>query len=266
MTPQQDEHIGSSTLRRLRAGEALAPRPAIDAHAAACAECRARIKRARRRAAPLRAGDLVRSLRGGRRARGAPAREAQARAARAEQLDARRAGDARPAWSRWSRASPLPGRRSNAAATRHQGRRRASSCASPAANGPARSRASTRPRRCARGERVRIGYQPGAHRYLLALSDRRARRRDAAVPRAGPSLARARRRGEATALPARQLGAGPATGVERIIVVLSDQPIDVDDARSAPRAPPTTKRAATSRACPAWTCRASSSSRTFAKP
>src|SRR3954468_14244680 len=40
-----DEHIGDLTLRRRRAGEALGPDgPAIDAHATACAECRARIR------------------------------------------------------------------------------------------------------------------------------------------------------------------------------------------------------------------------------
>src|SRR6516225_5176419 len=39
------EHIGELTLRRRRAGEALGPDgPAIEAHAASCAECRARAR------------------------------------------------------------------------------------------------------------------------------------------------------------------------------------------------------------------------------
>ena len=39
------EHIGDLMLRRRRAGEALGPDgPAIEAHAASCAECRARAR------------------------------------------------------------------------------------------------------------------------------------------------------------------------------------------------------------------------------
>src|SRR5438552_16616950 len=42
---QEQEHIGELTLRRRRAGEALGPdAAAIDAHAASCADCRARIR------------------------------------------------------------------------------------------------------------------------------------------------------------------------------------------------------------------------------
>src|SRR2546423_6588968 len=40
-----NEHIGELTLRRRRAGEALGPdAAAIDAHATACADCRARLR------------------------------------------------------------------------------------------------------------------------------------------------------------------------------------------------------------------------------
>ncbi|MEA2696111.1 MAG: hypothetical protein QOI66_382, partial [Myxococcales bacterium] len=40
-----EAHIGDLKLRRLRAGEALGPEAsAITAHAAACAQCRGRIK------------------------------------------------------------------------------------------------------------------------------------------------------------------------------------------------------------------------------
>src|SRR5262245_11448544 len=42
---QNEEHIGELTLRRRRAGEALGPdTAAIDAHAASCPDCRARIR------------------------------------------------------------------------------------------------------------------------------------------------------------------------------------------------------------------------------
>ena len=45
LAQQKDEHIGELTLRRRRAGEALGPDgPAIEAHATACADCRARIR------------------------------------------------------------------------------------------------------------------------------------------------------------------------------------------------------------------------------
>src|SRR5881394_1631591 len=45
LAQEKDQHIGELTLRRRRAGEALGPdAAAIDAHAAACADCRARLR------------------------------------------------------------------------------------------------------------------------------------------------------------------------------------------------------------------------------
>ncbi len=56
-----------------------------------------------------------------------------------------------------------------AAGQRHQGRR-GHHRARRRGDGAAHARRSTRPRPLAPGERVRIGYQPGGHRYLLSLS------------------------------------------------------------------------------------------------
>src|SRR5689334_5117693 len=45
LAQQKDEHIGELTLRRRRAGEPLgADGPAIEAHATSCVDCRARIR------------------------------------------------------------------------------------------------------------------------------------------------------------------------------------------------------------------------------
>src|SRR6187549_2288919 len=45
LAQQKNEHIGELTLRRRRAGEALGPDgPAIEAHATSCADCRARMR------------------------------------------------------------------------------------------------------------------------------------------------------------------------------------------------------------------------------
>ena len=115
----------------------------------------------------------------------------------------------------------------------------------------------------ARGERLRIGYQSGGHRYLLSLSIDDRGEVTPLYPERGRSLRVPRRRASATRFLPDSLEL-TGKGTERIIVVLSDQPIDVEAAR-APRAPPTSARAATSRACPSWTCPANSSSRTFAQ-
>src|SRR5881394_3292019 len=45
LAQEKDQHIGELTLRRRRAGEALGPdAAAIEAHATACADCRARLR------------------------------------------------------------------------------------------------------------------------------------------------------------------------------------------------------------------------------
>ena len=86
----------------------------------------------------------------------------------------------------------------------------------------------------AAGERLRIGYQPGGHRYLLALSIDARGEVTPLYPEQGPSLPVADGPAEATRyLPdSLELTGG---GVERIFVVLSDAPVDMDVARRAAR-------------------------------
>jgi hypothetical protein len=85
------------------------------------------------------------------------------------------------------------------------------------------------------GERLRIGYQTGGHRYLLALSIDERGEVTPLYPEQGPSLIVPA--GVATAthfLPDSLELTG--TGLERIVVVLSDLPVDVQVARQAARA------------------------------
>jgi len=87
----------------------------------------------------------------------------------------------------------------------------------------------------ARGERLRIGYTAGDHRYLIALTIDDHGVVQALSPEQGRSLALSD--GAATAT--RYLPGSwelDGAGVERIIVVLSDQPIDVATAIRAARA------------------------------
>ena len=120
----EDEHIGELALRRRRAGEALgAGRPGDRGARDGVRRLPGAHPRARRRAAPVRAGDLVRSLRGRRRAGGAQREQAQAAARRsAERLGGADAGDG-GVRGRDGHVRPAPGR-ARRPATRIEGRRR----------------------------------------------------------------------------------------------------------------------------------------------
>ena len=85
------------------------------------------------------------------------------------------------------------------------------------------------------GERLRIGYQPGGHRYLLSLSIDQHGEVTPLYPEQGRSLALSDGPAEATRYLPDSLELTGA-GLERIFVVLSDAPIDVDSARSAAKA------------------------------
>jgi len=87
----------------------------------------------------------------------------------------------------------------------------------------------------AAGERLRIGYQPGGHRYLLSLSIDQRGEVTPLYPEQGPSLPVAGGAAEATRYLPDSLELTGA-GLERIFVVLSDEPIQVEDARRAARA------------------------------
>jgi hypothetical protein len=88
------------------------------------------------------------------------------------------------------------------------------------------------PEALARGERVRIGYEPGRHRYLLSLSIDDHGQVTPLYPESGRSLPVAK--GAAGAL--RYLPDSvefTESGSERLVVILSDQPVEVETARRA---------------------------------
>jgi hypothetical protein len=84
------------------------------------------------------------------------------------------------------------------------------------------------------GERLRIGYQSGGHRYLLSLSIDEHGEVTPLYPEQGASLTVPAGIASATHFLPDSLELTGA-GLERIVVVLSDQPVDVQVARQAAR-------------------------------
>jgi hypothetical protein len=214
-------HIGELDLRRRRAGEALgAEGPIIEAHASACAECKARIRalddEQRRFEAAISFDRFAAGVE--RAARGAPAavrRRAPIRSWMVVPTLAMAAAVAVVVTFRGpsTRVHP-PGYdgikggagmivRVAGAAGQRTARVDAVEALSP-------------------GERLRIGYQTGGHRYLLSLSIGASLTVPAGVPSATHFLPDSL---ELT-----------GAGLERIIVLLSDQPVDMQAARQAARA------------------------------
>jgi len=87
----------------------------------------------------------------------------------------------------------------------------------------------------AAGERLRIGYNPGGHAYFLSLSIDDQGQVTPLYPERGASLSVPDGAPGATRYLPDSLELTGA-GLERIVVVLSDRPIDVDSARRAARA------------------------------
>jgi hypothetical protein len=228
-----DEHIGELTLRRRRAGEALGPDgPAIDAHATSCPDCRARV-----RALDDEQRRFEQEISFDRFAAGVE------RAARG----ASKAKARRPMVNAW--LMPMMAMaacvalmltfapRSNMTEPVRSNRIKGGAGITvrvAGVDGQRNARVdSTEP--LARGERLRIGYQPGSHRYLIALTIDEHGVVQALSPEQGASVTLPDGTPSATRyLPdSWELEGG---GAERIIVVLSDQPVDVETARRAARA------------------------------
>jgi hypothetical protein len=89
--------------------------------------------------------------------------------------------------------------------------------------------------RLAPGERLRVGYQPEGHRYILSLSIDDKGNVTPLYPERGASLAVPDGAPSATRYLSDALELTGA-GLERIVVVLSDKPIDVGAAARAARA------------------------------
>jgi hypothetical protein len=234
-----DEHIGELTLRRRRAGEALGPDgPAIDAHAMTCPDCRARIRaledEQRRFEHEISfdrfAAGVERAARGASKNKPKPMRRRPIMSsawvapmlAMAACVVAMITFVPRPHMTEPQRT-----------ATRLKGGA-GITVRVAGVEGQRNARVdSTEP--LARGERLRIGYQAGSHRYLIALTIDEHGVVQALSPEQGKSLALPDADGSATRyLPDSWELDG--AGLERIIVVLSDQPIDVATAARAARA------------------------------
>jgi hypothetical protein len=232
-----DEHIGELTLRRRRAGEALGPDgPAIDAHATTCADCRARIRalddEQRRFEQEISfdrfAAGVERAARGASKAKSMKRRPIISSAWVAPMLAMAACMVAMVTFL--PRPIVTAPQRS---ATRGKGGA-GINVRVAGVDGQRNARVdSAEP--LARGERLRIGYQAGNHRYLIALTVDEHGVVQALSPEQGASVTLP----DGTPSATRYLPDSwelDGTGVERIIVVLSDQPIDVDSARRAARA------------------------------
>jgi len=229
-----EPHVKEMALRRLWAGELAAPeKPAIEAHTAACARCRARLKEIgdeqRRFEQEISfdrfAAGVERAARG--------ASKAKARRPNRTTLNNWIAPMLAMAACVVAMVTFVPRPVMQRPATRTKGG--AGIIVRVAGvDGQRNARVdSTEP--LARGERLRIGYQPGTHRYLLALTIDDRGVVQALSPEQGRSLTVPDGADKATRyLPGSWELDG--SGVERIIVVLSDQPIDVATAIRAARA------------------------------
>jgi|SRR6187551_529347 len=223
-------HIAELTLRRRRAGEALgADAPAIEEHATSCADCRARIRALddeqrrfeddisfdRFSAGVERAARSARPARRAVRARVWMSSMAGMAAAAAALLVFVTAPDKPGPTTRSKGGSGIIVR---VAGT--DGQRTADVDATEA---------------LARGERLRIGYQSGGHKYLLSLSIDDRGEVTPLYPERGPSLQVPDGSQTATRFLPDSLEL-TGKGTERIVVVLSDDPIDAEVARRAARA------------------------------
>jgi hypothetical protein len=235
-------HIGELERRRHRAGESLGEAgPAIAEHAGACAECKARLRglddEQRRFEGAISfdrfAAGVERAARG---PRVAPRRRPPARVwalptlalaaavavvvtfhGRAPEVGVGAPGHRvpPPGWDGIKGGAGMTVRIAGTA-----GQRTAQTDATEA---------------LAPGERLRLGYQSGGHRYLLSLSIDQHGEVTPLYPEQGSSLTVPAAIPNATHFLPDSVELTGA-GLERIIVVLSDQPISVEAARAAARA------------------------------
>ena len=229
-------HIGELELRRRRAGETLgADGPAIEAHASTCAECKARIRalddEQRRFEAAISfdrfAAGVERAARGPR----VVPRRAAIRSWMVVPTLAMAAAVAvvvtfhGPSRGPWPRVHP-PG---------YDGIKGGAGMLVRVAGAAGQRTArfdATEP--LSSGERLRIGYQTGGHRYLLSLSIDEHGEVTPLYPEQGASLTVPAGVPSATHFLPDSIELTGA-GLERIVVVLSDQPVDMQVARQAAR-------------------------------
>jgi hypothetical protein len=231
-------HIGELELRRFRAGEALGAAGAtIEAHAAGCAECKARLRalddEQRRFEAAISYDRFAAGVE--RAARGAPAiarRRAPIRTWMVVPTLAMAAAVAVIVTFR----GPLQGPGTRVHPPGYDGIKGGAGMIVRVAGAAGQRTArldTVEP--LAAGERLRIGYQTGGHRYLLSLSIDEHGQVTPLYPEQGSSLAVPAGVSSATHFLPDSLEL-TGTGLERIIVLLSDQPVDMALARQAARA------------------------------
>jgi hypothetical protein len=232
-------HVGELALRRRRAGEAMGSDDAtIDAHAVGCADCRARLRALddeQRRFEDAISFDRFEA--------------GVARAAREAERRANLSTKPQRRWWHLPTAIWLVPAAGMAAAlalmvTFSSGLRQAPQNRIKGGAGMLVRIAGHDGQRTARlsgaeplapGERLRIGYQSGQHRYLLALSIDDGGEVTALYPESGSSLPVPETGGTATRFLPDSIEL-TGKGAERIVVVLSDAPIAVDAATRAARA------------------------------
>jgi hypothetical protein len=228
-------HPGQLALRRRRAGElAAAAAGVIDEHLALCPECRARLRAVddeqRRFESNISfdrfAAGVERASRAATRAR-RPATRAWVYSA-----VAMAAGVAIVMTVRSPSDSRVP---IGVTSIEHGDRIKGGAGMTVRVAGPSgqRTAAVDRVEPLAAGERLRIGYQAAGHKYLLSLSIDEHGEVTALYPEQGASLPVSG--ADATQYLPDSLELTGA-GVERIFVVLSDAPVDLDAARQAARA------------------------------
>jgi hypothetical protein len=227
-------HIGELQLRRRRAGEALgAEGPVIEAHAASCADCKARIRalddEQRRFEAAISFDRFAAGVE---------------RAARGRSAISRRRTPIRG----WMLVPTLAMAAAIAVVVTFHGpssrfhppgydgiKGGAGMIARVAGVAGQRTARVDATEPLSAGERLRIGYQSGGHRYLLSLSIDEHGEVTPLYPEEGASLTLPAGIPSATHFLPDSIEL-TGTGLERIIVVLSDQPVDVQVARQAARA------------------------------
>jgi hypothetical protein len=231
-------HIGELELRRRRAGETLgAEGPVIEAHAASCAECKARIRalddEQRRFEAAISFDRFAAGVE--RAARGTPAvarRRAPMRSWMVVPTLAMAAAVAVVVTFR----GPLHGPGTQVHPPGYDGLKGGAGMLVRVAGAAGQRTARVDDAEpLSAGERLRIGYQTGGHRYLLSLSIDEHGEVTPLYPEQGTSLTVPAGVSSATHFLPDSLEL-TGTGLERIIVLLSDQPVDMTVARRAARA------------------------------
>ncbi len=235
-----EPHVKEMALRRFWAGElAGAEKPAIEAHTAACARCRARLKEMndeqRRFEQEI---SFDRFAAGVERAARTPRRVPAARGLSPSGPTMRwffpLASVAAAVALTFTFAPRLrDGVTVDHALGRIKGGSGITVQIAPAGGGPQRTAAVGAFETLSPGERIRIGYQPGMHQFVTALSIDDQGEITPLYPEAGRSLPIGRSKGPSATRYLPDSVEFTGKGSERLIVILSDQALEVQSVKQA---------------------------------